>query len=260
MDKEQQKALLYYEGDVQGSDPFWGDKKAYTTLNSLLFPGFANEKARSLEGKKLNPEALRDISRLLSLYKNLLAAFRVNPATEPVITWRVERFSDYRKLKEAGRTISFTSTSTAGFLSAYQDKKGLALMEFRIPAGVPRLNLAKALPEYKKADEAEILLPPWLGLTFEEQPLNRKEESILDADGKPPAVKAVVTPRLPWPVKPGEDDAASGWLKLEDGEGTQAGMRLYEALNKGLPASEADVACFTAWKNALQERLRAVVK
>ena len=44
MDKEQQKALLYYEGDVQGSDPFWGDKKAYTTLNSLLFPGFANER------------------------------------------------------------------------------------------------------------------------------------------------------------------------------------------------------------------------
>ena len=60
----QLRAVKWYIGDVEGDDPFWGDPKAYVTLNSLFFPGTATEEARAAEGKPLNPEILRDEERL----------------------------------------------------------------------------------------------------------------------------------------------------------------------------------------------------
>ena len=48
MTEEMLQAIRYYEGDVSGNDPFWGDPKAYCTINSLLFSGVENEIARTV--------------------------------------------------------------------------------------------------------------------------------------------------------------------------------------------------------------------
>ena len=275
MTEEMLKAIRFYEGDLTGlnrQDPFWGDAKAYTTLNSLLFPGTENEKARAREGKKLNPAALQDLPRLLSLYLALFQAFRENRAEEEYLVFRVERYSDYLSLKEAGAAISFTSTSTAGFLSAYQDKKGLALMKIRIPAGTPCLDLSKVLPSYQKAEEAEILLPPFTRLLFREVPLSEEEKRILDADGRPPMVSAEVTiseegslgTADPFTISlngcSSPEDPLTGLLNSLPPDGPEAGRRMYTALNQGAEPEKKDLERFAAWKKEFQHLLKKVSK
>ncbi|MBP0988421.1 MAG: hypothetical protein J6S92_09090, partial [Oscillospiraceae bacterium] len=61
-------AVKYYEGDIaadERADSFWGDARAYVTLNALLYDDLATEYTRVREGKHLNPEMLRDLPRLV---------------------------------------------------------------------------------------------------------------------------------------------------------------------------------------------------
>ena len=166
--ERQQAAVRYYEGDVSGTDPFWSDPKAYCTLNALLYPGLSTEKARAAEGKRLNSAFLEDPERLLSLCARLFEACEAMKTETAAETWRVERMADFAICRELGHTVSFTSTSRAGFLDAYADRRGIALMHFVIPAGTPCIDLAAALDRYAKEEEAELTLPPFVSLRFTE--------------------------------------------------------------------------------------------
>ena len=237
-------AVRYYQGDVTGDDPFWGDPKAYCTLNSLFFHGISNETARVREGKRLNPAILQDMDRLTGLCTDLLQAFALAGTDRDLVTFRVERLSDYLLCREAGNTVSFTSTSTAGFLKEYGDKKGLALLRFRIPAGTPCIVMAEALEHYKKAQEEEVLLPPGMILDFEEVPLTEEELQITDADGNPPAVSCVVTIR--------GMRAAEAGSGVPDAEGAAAGQRVFDALRHGDVPAEEDVLRYSEWKRSFR--------
>lgn len=59
----------------------------------------------------------------------------MSKAKEDLHVYRVERFVDYACFMKEKRITSFLSTSTAGFLNAYQDKKQLVLMDITIPKG-----------------------------------------------------------------------------------------------------------------------------
>ena len=241
------RALRYYEGDVKGEDPFWGDPKAYLTLNSLLYPGLRNEKARTAEGKKLNPAILcHDRYPLLELYEDLFAAVCKGAEDRERTVYRVERYSDYLEQKEAGKTLSFTSTSTAGYLKAYGDRVGIALMKIVIPKGVPALDFSKALSEYAKAEEKEILLPPCAKIRIREVPLREEEETILDAQGNKPLVSALCTLEAPrFSLQECEEE-------LPD---PSSGQRVYEALNRGEEPSKEDCKAYLAFKEILQKKL-----
>lgn len=245
---DQLRAVRYYIGDVSGNDPFWSQPKAYLVLNSLLFPGIETEKARAAEGKFLDPELLSDTGRLLKVYRELFSAFRQNTAENTLLTYRVERWSDHLVSRSAGRTVSFTSTSAAGFLSEYRDRSGIALLRFKIPAGTPCLHMARILPEYAKSQEAEVLLPPFMELSYRELPMTEEERKILDSDGKPPKGCFEVTcgkARLP------ELDTA----ELPQ-EGADAGKRLYTALCSGRSPSPEDISAYIEWKGAFHRILQ----
>jgi hypothetical protein len=233
----QRRAVRWYIGDVSGSDPFWGDPKAYVTLNALFFPGIRTERARAAEGKLLNPALLEDEERLMNAVQDLLSAFR--PLENAVTACRVERYADFREMQLDGSCISFTSTSTAGFLDAYRDRTGIALMRFDLPAGTPCIPMAQALPDYAKADEAEILLPPALPLHIAEIPITPEQLSITDANGDPPVISVKAVPAgLPQrdPLPP-PDDA-----------GRLAGIRVLTALMNGDEPDDSDAVDYTAWK------------
>ena len=243
---QQQHAVKWYIGDVNGEDPFWGDPKAYVTVNALFFPGIAAEQARALEGKRLNPAILEDAERLQRVLRDLLSAFTPLPAE--LMTYRVERYSDYRMMLEQGtRTLSFTSTSTAGFLKAYQDRSGIALMRFRLPPGTPCIDMSKVLECYAKSEEAEILLPPGLQLTITEQPLLPAEREILDADGRPPYLSVTAVPN-------GMRTALHGDCALPDAF-RQAGIRVLRDLSAGNCPSPEDVSEYVQWKRLFTEQL-----
>ncbi len=235
-------AVKYYIGDVQGDDPFWSDGKAYLVLNSLFYPDISTEQARTMEGKYLNPIILEDVPRLLDVLSNLFSACEFGRSAPAQIAYRVERYSDYLLNRKAGKTISFTSTSTAGFLNAYRDRKGIALMKFHIPEGTPCIPVENALDSYAKPDEQEILLPPWLQLQFTECELSPDELKITDSDGKPPliSVDVEIVGTVPF-LSP---------VEIPEG-GNLAGMRVLSALNQGTEPHQDDVSAYCAWKRAI---------
>lgn len=131
--------------------------------------------------------------RLFCLCVNLLSACTVADLSRPRITYRVERHADYLVMRQAGETISFTSTSTRGFLPEYGDRIGIALLEFHIHAGVPCLPYRELLKDdYAKANEQEITLPPGLPLLFRDVPTQKTTHLIVDAQGNPPLATCVV--------------------------------------------------------------------
>lgn len=181
------QAVRYYEGDVSGNDPLLSDTKAYVTLNALFFPGTENEEIKVKENKFLNTAFISRKTEVLTIIHNLFSAIHDNPCQKDIITYRVERLYDFNLLYKESRTIAFTSTSKNGFLNAYGDKEGIVLMRFHIPAGLPCLDMGTFLPVYAKKDESEILLTPFLELSFTECELSGQEKMIKDRNANPPA-------------------------------------------------------------------------
>ncbi|MBR1554784.1 MAG: hypothetical protein IJ644_05240 [Oscillospiraceae bacterium] len=237
------RAVRYYIGDVRNlpEDGFWNDPKAYCLLNALFFPEISAESSRIAEGKQLNPELLADVPRLAGLLKDLFSVFRKSASGRNYQTFRVERFRDYEQMRLAGKTISFTSTSCAGFLKAYQDRCGIALLKFQIPMHTPCIVMQDFFPEYAKPEEAEILLPPRMKLHFEDLSLSEQEQTILDADGNPPVCACSVTVQndfLP-DVLPCSDVPEGGNI---------AGIRVIKALQNHQSPNNQDVALYSLWK------------
>jgi len=244
------KAVRFYIGDTAGmeQDGFWNDPKAYVVLNSLFYPGIATEQARAAEGKRLNPEIIADSRRLELFYQALFSAFRKCRAERPLISYRVERFADYQVMEQNQKTISFTSTSANGFLKAYQDRIGIALLKFRIPAKTPCLIMHEILPDYAKQEEAEILLPPGLTLQIAKKQITEQEMQICDAAGQPPQISCCVSVQLPEIRK--KDD----FSELHE-NGNIAGIRIFQKLQSGVFPDEQDISCYSAWKQSLTARM-----
>lgn len=242
LNSSEKHCLKYYIGDVSGNNSFWSEPKAYLVLNSLFYDGIETEKARTAEGKFLNPIILDDINRLLDFYDNMFSAFKKCRAERDVITYRVERYSDFLPIFNKNHTVSFTSTSTDGFLDNYRDRKEITLIKFFIPESVSCINIAEVLDFYAKPDEAEILLPPFMHLEIIQTVPTEKEMKITDSDGKSPknACIAVCSYRNDSDIKERSESLST--------DGSKAGQRVYDALNNGkIPVAE-DVNIYTEWK------------
>ena len=155
------QALKYYTGDESAYPGLPADSKAYVTINSLFFPGTDSEKTRAAEGKKLNADFLLNEETTLSFCCDLMDALMLGGKGEPEAhVYRVDRKIDVEKMRNVKHTVSFTSTSTDGFLSSYANKKDIVLLDIILPADAPRAEMSKVLPDYSKPEEAEVLLPP----------------------------------------------------------------------------------------------------
>lgn len=244
------KAIKFYTGDVSGGDSFYGDGKAYVTLNSLFFEGIATEKMRADEGKRLNPAVIENIPRLLEFFNSLFSAFGKSRLARPCKTYRVERMADFEMCRSLGRTISLTSTSLAGFLDEYRDRRGIALMEFNLKEGSHCIDVAEVLDYYVKAEEREILLPPFLSIDIVEKELTKEESRVTDCDGNPPFISARVN------VNGISENVEDVDIHICD---CGSGIRVYNALNNGETPTEADIAEYSLWKKYMQKRLYSII-
>ena len=114
---EEMRAIKFYEGDIAENDrddSFWGDARAYVTLNALLYDNLATEYVRIHEGKRLNPAISANSPRLVRLYAALLSAAEKGVQKADTICYRVERADDFEVCLERGMTNAFTSTSRSG--------------------------------------------------------------------------------------------------------------------------------------------------
>lgn len=252
---EMEKIIRFYSGDVQwalqeGRDAsFWGDSKAYGTLNALFFSGITNEQARIAEKKLLNPAFLSDPGRLFMLCETLIEAARLCASTRELRTYRVERIDNFSETLQTQHTVAFTSTSLGGFLGDYCDKKGLVLLEYIIPPGIPCVDMQQVLPEYLKSSEQEVLLPPYLPLSISKRLLLPQEASLRDYDGQPPiaAYQIQVKQWCPKAV------LCTNHLEPED---ALAGQRVLRALCTGNEPNQQDVIAYIRWKETFCCQLR----
>lgn len=254
--EQMMNALRFYTGDVswwhgEGHEAaFWQDKKAYLMINALFFEGIENELARAREKKFLNPVFLENTERLLDVCENLVKAMWAGGKDEPLqFGYRVERMSSFENMLQAGHTISPTSTSKAGFLPNYRDKKGLVLLDFTIEQGVPRVDMDRMLPSYSKVDEKEILIAPWLPLEIRSRPLTGEEIIIRDYDDQPPKMAYQITVKRPDRM----DDVKPGSL---DQAGAEAGRRVLKAILRQETPGWEDVQAYSLWKEAFRDHLK----
>lgn len=251
MTGKEKNALKFYIGDVSGNDSFYGEGKAYVVLNSLFFPDIYSEKLRAAEGKYLNPAIIEDIPRLLDFFVNLFSLFRKAYLRNPCTTYRVERMADFELCRSSGRTISMTSTSMSGFLDSYRDRRGIALMKFRLKEGGKCVNVAEILDYYAKPEESEILIPPFMSMNIQEKRLSDEERGIIDCDGKSPLISVDVT---------------LGGICGNIGESNvnisdcKAGIRVLNALNEGVIPDSEDVSEYSEWKKSLQNKLFSIFR
>ena len=237
--------ICFYEGDVEGNDPFYSDEKAYVTWNSLLFPEIDTEVARCEEGRRLNPFFLDDPSRIIDLTVSLYRGMK--KTEEDIHVYRVERLVDYQVFKREGKFCSFISTSTSGFLKAYQDKKDLVLMEILIPKGTKVLDFSDVLTKYKKKEEKEILLPPYLSFQAKQLEMNKDILSIHDRNDKAPSVYCSIEVKEPIYFEK--------VIHIDIDECIQASRRVYECLNQKCTLEEKDVKKYILYKGYIQNEV-----
>ncbi len=245
-----QRVIQFYEGDVAGNDAFYSDPKAYVTWNALLFPDVSTEIARSDEGRYLNPSFLENPKRIIDLTLDLYQNMLKNEMEQ--VVYRVERLSDYKVFLKEKRLCTFLSTSTSGFLRAYQDKNQLVLMRITIPKGINCLDFSKVLNQYKKQEEREILLPPYL--TFREDALEMNEEilSIHDRNDQSPAVYC--------DLKVGKPNYVIDDISIDLSHCIEASKRVYHCLNQKQLLDEYDVQAYILLKKYIQNEIQKRMK
>lgn len=244
------QALRWYEGDVSGNDPLWSDPKAYVTFNAVFFDGIENETIKAKENKRLNPALLirwKEVYDADGICAALFSLMQSCPLKKQYHVRRVERLYDFARIQQCGHTIAFTSTSDAPhFLKAYGDKDGIVLLQADLATGTPAIDLSAVLPQYAKSEEAEILLPPWLGVQMIEKPMQQDEIAILDRNGNPPAglyqmiVKDMVLP---------EEDGSEVQEDL-----ITPSMHVYESLNMKKEPDPVEIRAYIQLKKQLRNQ------
>ena len=249
---EEADAVRFYEGDLTGfdlRDPFLNDPRAYLTLNALLFDGVRTEYLRVREGKRLNPAMLADLPRLTALYRALLSASQKGAVTEEVCGYRVERAGDFAVCREAGQTLAFTSTCLSGFLPAYGDKQEIVLLTYRVPPQTPAIIFSQLLDSYLKANEDELLLPPYLRFECAERPLTASDYEIRDMNGAPPCAAYDLT------VSAGQQVHLPAAPEMQS---CAAGIRIFAQIHAGVPEDQLDpddLAAYLRCKEMIRQSL-----
>lgn len=247
LNTEQLEMIKFYEGDVkQTEDPILSDHKAYVTWNALFFSDTETEKARVLESRRLNPAFLKDPERIIRMSRCLLSC--MSKAGREIQVKRVERLTDYHCFLKEQRFESFISTSTAGFLNAYQDKEGLVLMNIVISEGTPCIDFSAVLDTYQKEEEREILLPPYLSFNSKEIEMDASLLNIHDRNGEIPKVYCMVHAGKFHPKDLKETSI--------DQDIIDASIRYYDALNHHVPYASEDENKYLLYKQYFQYQIQ----
>lgn len=249
---KQKDIIRFYEGDVNNDhDSFYSDSKAYVTWNSLLFPTIETEIARSKENRLLNPSFIDHIDEVIDMSFELYKTMQ--PVKEDRVVYRVERISDYSLFLTEGKFTSFISTSISGFLNAYQDKEGLVLLKIMIPKGNHCIDFSEILDDYKKAEEKEILLPPYSSFQYKNLEMNDEIKKIKDRNGNSPIIYAeIVVGKQTYDHLECNDPFSD--------ENIEASKRFYDCLNHKKQFDLEDASRYMILKTGIQNEIKRRMK
>lgn len=244
--REEIHALQYYQGilDPKDSDPFWSNPKAYVTFNSLFFQGIETEQARVNEGRPLDTAIASQKDTVLEMTEDMIHAC-TKYDHDCIHVWRVERLVDYQQFVSEGMLTSFLSTSRNGFLSSYEDKYDLVLMDIVIDKEALCIDLVSMLSANEKKAEGEVLIAPYQSITVEELPCPSRLHAVKDGRGNPPAVycRVHVYAEKTQPIS-----AQSSVIDIS------AVSRLYDRMNMHATPSQTDIDAYLEYKKYIRQQ------
>lgn len=164
--------LSFYQGSGDSVRPgrFYQIPNAYQSFNLFMMKGLDGERVRIGEEKQ-RPYGIyiRQWRRTVKVFKSVFTAQckYYRKSTEMLEQmYRCDRRINTDMMLEAHRTIAYTSTSIAGYLDAFSEgKKDNTYLKCTLGQKVPVADYQEILGEnYAFVDEAEVLLPPFLGI------------------------------------------------------------------------------------------------
>ncbi len=167
-------ALLLYEGaGVPGKyGHFYGSPDAYQTLNLLLMPGLEGEQVRVCqEGQRPDSIYIREWKMTLEVLTDIFTAqckFSRWKGRPTVPLYRGDRGVNFRLMESVGGTFAMTSSSTEGYQEKFLARKAdPSVLEISLGEKVPYFDyLAFFADQYIFSEEKEVLLPPFMDMTF----------------------------------------------------------------------------------------------
>lgn len=197
--EEEMLDVCFYEGAPNGSRPgqFYMLPNAYQTLNLLMMSGLEGERVRiGREHQKPNSIYISEWERTVEVFKNVFSAqckFMKNGEGITEALYRMDRRVNAEQMKALGHTIAYTSTTKAGFLPKFAEGKKEPIIEKLFVPGkpIPALDYEAVLGKnYAYKDEAEVLLPPFIGIEAAEcAKLDIPDEELIPED----AIKLEIT-------------------------------------------------------------------
>ena len=200
-------AIRFYQGDVRRRNSegkiiensrqagVYGIKKAYRTMNCLMFDDINNEQERiAEENGELEPKILIEIETVIEVFCDIyrvMCKYVSNKSdVKKGIVYRTERGCSIEALKK-GYTNSYMSTSQKEIPANYfRKKRELIILNIEYFPNIPHVVFREILgDEYLHKEQQEVLFPPFLEIELEQEKLSQKEKMYRDIDGKPPCAK-----------------------------------------------------------------------
>lgn len=169
---EEIMALCLYQGSGDSVRPglFYQIPNAYQTFNLLMMEGLEGEKVRiGVEKQHPNCVYILDWRRTLGIFKSVFTAqckYYKSMHEWPEDLKRCDRCINTKMMLDKRRTIAFTSTSKRAFLKEFaRGKEENTYLLCKLTRPVPIADFQEILDDdYAFVEEAEVLLPPFLGI------------------------------------------------------------------------------------------------
>ena len=173
-----------------------------------------------------------------------------------LVTYRIDRYSAIKHLKDKNYIEGFYSTCKNGFLEEYAHTKlGIVLMEIHRNANVPYLDFERLFHSaYAKPQEAEILLPFGAQIVEIEEVELSEEEKIryTDIDGNVPEGKyrIVISNKEDITMDDMDPDELYGYITSN--ETFDHAIECIYKLMKQEALSDEEFSFYTEWKENVQ--------
>lgn len=245
---EEIMALCLYQGSGDSVRPglFYQIPNAYQTFNLLMMEGLEGEKVRiGVEKQRPNGVYILNWRRTLGIFKSVFTAqckYYKSMREWPEELKRCDRGINTKMMLDKRRTIAFTSTSKKAFLEMFaRGKEENTYLLCTLNERVPIADFQEILGnDYAFVEEAEVLLPPFLGIESNTQTAEKDY--------------AIVFGHMTIPEVQEEDGAALEAILDNNREvAAKALDRFMDEPETVLTAEPGKYAAYLNWKKAFQK-------
>ena len=253
--------IRFYMGDpeIANGGKFIGGTKAYNTMNAILHKNIVNELDKIKDHKPIEIINHTHLRQMITTIQTIdLTMKKCIFKQSPLVTYRVDRYSEVEAMMKEKRIEGFYSTCKYGYLEEYaKTKQNIVLMEIHRDQDVPVLDFEELFQSsYAKKEEAEILLPyDSVVKNLEIVECTSEENSrYCDMNGNRPRAKVIVS------LGKRDETCSSESISFDDLTSVQNAGRISRILKELTDTqfiSHEDEMFYLSWKQELKRYLKS---